>query len=217
LLGGTLKASFQADTVGIVNLRAIAAEPLAFYTTNTERMRIASDGAVGIGTSSPATKLQVNGQTRITDGTTNVDIVCASSIGFIGTQTNSPLVLRTNDTERMRIDTSGNLLFNSGYGSVATAYGCRAWVNFNGTGTVSIRASGNVSSLTDNGQGDYTVNFTNAMPDVNYASVSQRGWDSTNNSTGLFVTSRATGNCRFRAGVTDGTWDTAEAHVAIFR
>lgn len=59
--------------------------------------------------------------------------------------------------------------FNSGYGSVATAYGCRAWVNFNGTGTVAIRASGNVSSITDNGNGDYTVNFTTAMPDVNYA------------------------------------------------
>lgn len=46
---------------------------------------------------------------------------------------------------------------------------CRAWVNFNGTGTVAIRASFNVSSITDNGTGDYTVNFTNAMPDVNYA------------------------------------------------
>jgi hypothetical protein len=75
----------------------------------------------------------------------------------------------TNDTERMRIDSSGNLLFNSGYGSVATAYGCRAWVNFNGTGTVAINASGNVTSITDNGTGDYTVNFTNAMPNANYA------------------------------------------------
>jgi hypothetical protein len=142
----------------------------------------------------------------------------------------------------MRIDSSGNLLFNSGYGSVAKAYGCRAWVNFNGTansnltgtytrtspsttltvtatahgliagnsvnldfttgtgvdgiytvvtvadantftvttvastttsGNVTllrntIRASGNVSSITDNGTGIYTVNFTNAMPDANY-------------------------------------------------
>jgi hypothetical protein len=72
-------------------------------------------------------------------------------------------------TERMRLDSTGNLLFNSGYGSVATAYGCRAWVNFNGTGTVAIRASGNVSSITDNGTGDYTVNFTTAMPDINYS------------------------------------------------
>lgn len=46
---------------------------------------------------------------------------------------------------------------------------CRAWVNFNGTSTVAIRASYNVSSITDNGTGDYTVNFTTAMPDANYS------------------------------------------------
>ena len=68
-------------------------------------------------------------------------------------------------------DASANLQFNSGYGSIATAYGCRAWVNFNGTGTVAIRASGNVTSITDNGTGDYTVNFTTAMVDANYATV----------------------------------------------
>ena len=56
-------------------------------------------------------------------------------------------------------------------GNVGTApvYAARAWVNFNGTGTVAIRASGNVSSITDNGTGDYTVNFTTAMSDANYA------------------------------------------------
>jgi hypothetical protein len=64
---------------------------------------------------------------------------------------------------------SGNLSFNSGYGSAAVAYGCRAWVNFNGTGTVAIRASGNVTSITDNAVGDYTVNFTTALPDTNYS------------------------------------------------
>jgi hypothetical protein len=68
-----------------------------------------------------------------------------------------------------QFDSSANFKFNSGYGSVATAYGCRAWVNFNGTGTVAIRASGNVTSITDHGAGEYTVNFTNAMPNVNYS------------------------------------------------
>ena len=53
----------------------------------------------------------------------------------------------------------------------APSYSARAWVNFNGTGTVAIRASGNVSSITDNGTGDYTVNFTTAMPDANYNAV----------------------------------------------
>jgi len=48
-------------------------------------------------------------------------------------------------------------------------YAAKAWVNFNGTGTVAIRESGNVSSITDNGTGDYTVNFTTAMSDANYS------------------------------------------------
>ena len=81
---------------------------------------------------------------------------------------------------------AGVLSFNSGYGSVAIAYGCRAWVNFNGTGTVAIRASGNVTSITDNGTGDYTVNFTNAMPDTNYSTVfgSAVTWNQTNGDQG---------------------------------
>jgi hypothetical protein len=54
-------------------------------------------------------------------------------------------------------------------------YGARAWVNFNGTGTVAIRGSSNVSSITDNNVGQYTVNFSTAMPDTNYAVVANNG------------------------------------------
>lgn len=54
-------------------------------------------------------------------------------------------------------------------------YTAKAWVNFNGTGTVAIRASGNVSSITDGGTGTYTVNFTVAMPDENYAPLIAAG------------------------------------------
>lgn len=61
----------------------------------------------------------------------------------------------------------------------APIYPCRAWVNFNGTGTVAIRASGNVSSITDNGTGDYTVNFTTAMPDANSSVVGTSDGNST--------------------------------------
>lgn len=53
----------------------------------------------------------------------------------------------------------------------APSYSARAWVNFNGTGTVAIRASGNVSSITDSGVGSYVVNFLTAMPDANYSAV----------------------------------------------
>jgi hypothetical protein len=84
---------------------------------------------------------------------------------------NTDMVFGTNNTERMRITSAGLLQFNSGYGSVATAFGCRAWVNFNGTGTPAIRGSGNVTSITDLGTGQYRVNFTTAMPDENYCAV----------------------------------------------
>ena len=53
-------------------------------------------------------------------------------------------------------------------------YLCKAWVNFNGTGTVAIRESGNVSSLTDNGTGNYSINFSTAMPDANYSIIAAK-------------------------------------------
>ena len=66
-----------------------------------------------------------------------------------------------------------SITVNKIYNSAGTeVYTCKAWVNFNGTGTVAIRASGNVSSITDNNTGDYTVNFTTAMPDENYSTSS---------------------------------------------
>jgi hypothetical protein len=89
------------------------------------------------------------------------------------TWSTTPAGSRTSDrrVDRVKITGDGNLQFNSGYGSVATAYGCRAWVNFNGTGTVAIRASGNVTSITDNGTGQYTMNFTTALPDADYCAA----------------------------------------------
>ena len=65
---------------------------------------------------------------------------------------------------------SGNINFNGWLNDDGSEnYKCRAWVNFNGTGTVAIRASGGVSSITDNGTGRCTVNFTTAMLDSNYS------------------------------------------------
>jgi hypothetical protein len=75
-------------------------------------------------------------------------------------------------------------------------YTAKAWVNFNGTGTVAIRASGNVSSITDNGTGNYTVNFTTAMTDANYAAIgSTSAMPSGATNQGVYVSSRTTTTC----------------------
>jgi hypothetical protein len=98
----------------------------------------------------------------------------------------------------------------------APSYSARAWVNFNGTGTVAIRESGNVSSITDNGTGNYTINFTTALPDANYstvASANQAYWSTACGvNSGQTTTStvlRITGETAYR--------DLAEINVAVFR
>jgi hypothetical protein len=107
----------------------------------------------------------------------------------------------------------------------ATCGVCRAWVNFNGTGTVAIRASFNVSSITDNGTGDYTVNFTTAMTDANYAWSGSYGAD--NSSTQGFIagvasvalaTSKTASSLRINSAYGTGTAnDIASVSVAVFR
>lgn len=99
----------------------------------------------------------------------------------------------------------------------APSYSARAWVNFNGTGTVAIRASGNVTSITDNGTGNYTVNFTTAMPDANYSCVGNSV--STGSAFGAYVlivtqTANAVG---IYTSAYNTLQDSATVNVAIFR
>jgi len=103
----------------------------------------------------------------------------------------------------------------------APSYSARAWVNFNGTGTVAIRASGNVSSITDNGTGDYTVNFTTAMSDANYAVItgastnSNPGTGAGFNMTTKGSATQTTTSTRQLAGVQNGAYDVYYCFVAI--
>jgi len=96
----------------------------------------------------------------------------------------------------------------------------KAWVNFNGTGTVAIRASYNVSSITDNGTGDYTVNFTNAFADANYA-VTASGGQSTESPplSGVSIGCRALATSSFRFNSRQGAniADIDQIFIAAFR
>ena len=103
----------------------------------------------------------------------------------------------------------------------APIYGARAWVNFNGTGTVAIRASGNVSSITDNGVGNYTINMTNALPDANYAVVFGAPRFNPGNPAWVFQqdfnTARTSSIFRIFTNQSSSSFDSDFVEIAVFR
>jgi hypothetical protein len=154
--------------------------------SNTGTKMIGYDGTIGAAT--------VNGSALIDNTVTAAKIVSVANTQITGLITTSQLAnnltvnassiissanidfkVGASQNTAFRIEDTGQL-YNSiestegtDYrGALYAGYMCRAWVNFDGTGTPAIRASGNVTSITDNGTGDYTVNFTTAMPDANY-------------------------------------------------
>lgn len=102
----------------------------------------------------------------------------------------------------------------------APIYPCRAWVNFNGTGTVAILASGNVSSITDLGTGSYRTNFTTAMPDANYAvcATATNGSSFVAMLTGAEAANNSTSYAQINTASTNATFaDARGVNVSIFR
>jgi hypothetical protein len=219
-----------------------AADTIAFAEGGAEIARFDSSGNFGIGTNSPASRLHVTGLARICDASAYLlfrNAADSTSNGVVQfpdsgdasvvNYRNTDLTLGANNTTHARITAAGLFQFNSDYGSVATAYGCRAWINFNGTGTPAIRASGNVSSITDNGTGDYTINFSTAISDANYNLVSAIGSVTTTNVQCVLnvlqttqaggATLKSTSQVRIATanGSTGAKNDNAESYVSIFR
>lgn len=203
----------------VVNGGALGTPSSGTVTNLTGTASININGTVGATTANTGafTTLSATGVTTVQAGTASAPAITTS--GDTNTGIYFPGADRIGFTEggvqTGEFDASGNFKFNSGYGSVATAYGCRAWVNFNGTGTVAIRGSGNVTSITDGGVGIYTVNFTNSMPDVNFgANITLQGGNA-------YI---ATINVRATSSVSMYSWTTASAFydaadvcVSIFR
>jgi len=119
--------------------------------------------------------------------------------------------------------TTSNFQFNSGYGSNATAYGCRAWVNFEGTSPYSIRSSGNVSSISFVTTGTYTVNLSTALTDTNYTVVCNSDNITTGSTSGTYCvphngTSPTTSTFRIRTlSSTPASINRDYVGVAVFR
>lgn len=94
----------------------------------------------------------------------------------------------------------------------------KAWINFNGTGTAAINESFNVASITDNGQGDYTVTFTTAFADTNYSYVGTAG--TAGSESGFVVTpfAKASSSARIKVRQTDNQaiTDVSEINLVFF-
>ena len=188
------KIRLHGSSSGYTEIAPVAASGNNTLTLPNDGTIISKDSAGAIGvTSVHTTKITNTGQTVISN-----DIISADDDFFVysykggssgqvrsGIQfdsSNQRMEFYTATNERLRIESDGGLKFNSGYGSLATAFGVRAWVSFNGQGTPAIRGDGGVTSVGDNDTGDYTVNFDNNMPDVNYAVGGlSENWEGTNN------------------------------------
>jgi len=163
-----------------------------------------------------------NGGTGATTGAaalTALGLVSASDTaqGIVELATSAEATAGTDTTRAVTPSTLRNGLNASG---TAPVYACRAWVNFNGTGTPAIRASGNVSSITDNGAGDYTINFTTAMPDANFAAIASCSDDASgSNIPGVVsIVSQTTSTVRLLVRDSgSGSVDRVSVHCAIFR
>jgi hypothetical protein len=173
------------DVVDALNVQSLTVDNN--LTVDTDTLVVDStNNRVGIGTNNPAYQVDIQGSStnalriktsspllRLEDSDDNAyhtiigssdDLYITSDAGNTG---NGNMIFRNGgSTERLRIESDGDLKHLS-----KPAYFARAWVNFNGTGTVAIRANGNVSSITDYGTGYYGVNFSTAMIDANYAPV----------------------------------------------
>ena len=150
-------------------------------------------------------------------------IINATTTGITVTGDNSgQLILSANGSTALTANTAGHCTFTNNFASVAgyPAYQCRAWVNFNGTGTVAIRGSGNVSSITDNGTGNYFINFASALTDANYSVTGIGG-----HIVGVVTTfSSVREGTRTTSGVqvdyftvSSTYYDTNDANIAVFR
>lgn len=145
-----------------------------------------ANGGTGVNTGVNVETALVLGVLPVSKGGTGLNTLTSEAV-IVGNA--------TGEVKFVSPGTAGNVLTSTGtaWGSTAPAspaalstasgsapsYSARAWVNFNGTGTPAIRQSGNVSSITDNGTGDYTINFTTAMIDANYVVVGTSCRDST--------------------------------------
>ena len=186
LADGVLSADVAGRAKMADNFVTLAKLDSTARQLDTTRIDVASAAIVNLTNNAPNTRhINITGTTTITAFTVavggtyfvrfNASLTLTNNANIV-TQTGSNITTQAGDTCILRA-TAANVVEvlsyvpakNASQQGTAPTFGARAWVNFDGTGTVGLRGSGNVSSITDNGVGDYTVNFTTSMPDSFYA------------------------------------------------
>jgi hypothetical protein len=201
-----------------------------YLTTNGSTTSWATVSATGTVTSVAATVpafLSISGSPITTSGTLAIGLsgtalpVANGGTGVTTSTGSGANVLGTSPTLTTPTINSAQVATVSG---TAPLYMARAWVNFNGTGTVAIRASGNVTSITDNGLGAFTINLTTAMPDTNCAPVTsgQRYSASVSRAGKIDANMASTTTVRLFTGYEDSfsgpiATDLEFNHIAVFR
>lgn len=190
-------AASAAASSGSALDAAASAASVAGANINTTRIDIASAATVNLTTGAPNTRhINITGTTGITAFTVaagqcyfvrfNAALTLTNNANIV-TQTGANITTAAGDTCILRA-TAANVVEVLSFKSGTTQKNeCTAWVNFNGTGTVAIRDSFNVSSITDNGTGDYTVNFAVAMANSNYSVVDGVGPNNGSSPEGVII------------------------------
>ena len=171
---GTIISKDSNGAVGVTSVTVGTGVKLTSTTTVLPQVKVFNSSTPQIRLSTDTDDSSDNDRAFFGIATGSNNFVNGTSSGdtVVRAKNSGKLLFGSGTTETAEIDSSSNLKFNSGYGSVATAFGVRAWVKYYwDSGTPTISGSGNVSSLTDTSTGDATINFSTALPDTVYAAV----------------------------------------------
>ena len=198
----------------------------------SEKVRINNNGQIGINTTSPDTFIHVGSATTNTHflkfeadmGAGNNRVLNIFGPDIDNTtapftfQTGNGYLFKCDAEHSFEIDSNRIVKVNNGFGSLAPIYGIRAWMRYRGD-TNALDGSANVSSVTDNATGDFTMNFTTAMSDANYAVIGEVGYNDSSINTAITSSGThqapTTTTMRFCVGVNYNSSLSDERYISI--